>query len=218
MMTLNEARERLEALESKADWDGIIALMQDDESLYADPRYAALMFDEAIYLCSEAYGPDYGDGLRSEKYQREYSEVGEKLYLILRDHYSEDAYCLWRLGECLNGGPGYCLFLYNELVGSKGDWSDMALVYLEKSLKIKDSKLVQMEYNEARYFYDINVRKINEPDYRYLTKKERLEAEQELKALNLSNTWGESMLRDYYEDLIKKSQYEEANRNKDSDG
>ena len=215
-MTLNEARVRLEALESKADWEGIIALMQDDASLYADPRYAALMFDEAIYIYSEVYGQDMGDGLRS--YLVPFYESGVKLYLILRDHYSEDAYCLWRLGECLNGGPGYCLFLYNELVGSKGDWSDMALVYLEKSLKIKDSKLVQMEYNEARYFYDINVRKINEPDYRYLTKKERLEAEQELKALNLSNTWGESKLKCYCEVLMKKSQYEEANRNKDSDG
>ena len=110
------------------------------------------------------------------------------------------------------------MFLYNELVGSKGDWSDMALVYLEKSLKIKDSKLVQMEYNEARYFYDINVRKIHEPDYRYLTKKERLEAEQELKALNLSNTWGESKLKCYCEVLMKKSQYAETYGNKDSDG
>ena len=157
-----------------------------------------------------------GDGLRS--YLVPFYESGVKLYLILRDHYSEDAYCLWRLGECLNGGPGYCLFLDNDLVQSSNGWLDKTLFYLEKSLKIKDSKLVQMEYNEARYFYDINVRKIHEPDYRYLTKKERLEAEQELKALNLSNTWGESMLRDYYEDLIKKSQYEEANRSKDSDG
>lgn len=212
MMELNEARIRLEALEKKADWEGIIALMQDDVSLYADPRYAALMFDEAIYIYSEVYGQDMGDGLRS--YLVPFYESGVKLYLILRDHYSEDAYCLWRLGECLNGGPGYCLFLDNDLVQSSNGWLDKTLFYLEKSLKIKDSKLVQMEYNEARYFYDINVRKINEPDYRYLTKKERLEAEQELKALNLSNTWGESMLRDYYEDLIKKSQYEEANRNR----
>ena len=211
-MELNEARIRLEALEKKADWEGIIALMQDDVSLYADPRYAALMFDEAIYIYSEVYGQDMGDGLRS--YLVPFYESGVKLYLILRDHYSEDAYCLWRLGECLNGGPGYCLFLDNDLVQSSNGWLDKTLFYLEKSLKIKDSKLVQMEYNEARYFYDINVRKINEPDYRYLTKKERLEAEQELKALNLSNTWGESMLRDYYEDLIKKSQYEEANRNR----
>ena len=211
-MELNEARIRLEALEKKADWEGIIALMQDDVSLYADPRYAALMFDEAIYIYSEVYGQDMGDGLRS--YLVPFYESGVKLYLILRDHYSEDAYCLWRLGECLNGGPGYCLFLDNDLVQSSNGWLDKTLFYLEKSLKIKDSKLVQMEYNEARYFYDINVRKINEPDYRYLTKKERLEAEQELKALNLSNTWGESMLKDYYEDLIKKSQYEEANRNR----
>ena len=101
---------------------------------------------------------------------------------------------------------------------SSNGWLDKTLFYLEKSLKIKDSKLVQMEYNEARYFYDIEVRKINEPDYRYLTKKERLEAEQELKALNLSNTWGESELKCYCEVLMKKSQYEEANRNKDSDG
>ena len=56
MMELNEARIRLEALEKKADWEGIIALMQDDVSLYADPRYAALMFDEAIYIYSEVYG------------------------------------------------------------------------------------------------------------------------------------------------------------------
>ena len=211
-MTLNEARERLEALESKADWDGIIALMQDDESLYADPRYAALMFDEAIYLCSEAYGPDYGDGLRSEKYQREYSEVGEKLYLILRDHYSEDAYCLWRLGECINGGPGYCLFLDHNLVQAGADWSDKALFYLEKSLKIKNSRLVQLEYYEALYFYDEDVLKIDQPTHRYLMESECLEAEQELKALNLSNTWGENLLRWYYEKLISKSRRANENR------
>ena len=210
MMTLNEARVRLEALESKADWEGIIALMQDDASLYADPRYAALMFDEAIYIYREVYGQDMGDGLRS--YLVPFYESGVKLYLILRDHYSEDAYCLWRLGECINGGPGYCLFLDHNLVQAGADWSDKALFYLEKSLKIKNSRLVQLEYYEALYFYDEDVLKKDQPTHRYLTESECLEAEQELKALNLSNTWGEDLLRWYYEKLISKSRRANENR------
>ena len=201
MEDLKKIKNKLAILEKSNDWDVLMAYMIDDVKVKSDPKYAALMFDEAILLYRNATGPEYLHPLG--KLAGKIGDAGNQLYRSILNLYSNDSYCLWRIGECLNAGPGYSMFLDEEIQPHK-NWHVSAMSFLEKSLRFKESYLVQLELSWAAFYAQNPVDEMHKSKSLILSEEALMFAEAELLALNLQDNWVDEGIAYYYTSLIAK--------------